>query len=217
MTARVLILFALLVSAAAYIAKATKAEQIPIRQRLVAFPRQIGDWQGHEAADIEDSVLAVLGVDDYLNRIYSDSKRRNISLYVGYYQSQRQGDTIHSPMNCLPGAGWNPVERGRITIPVTRGWALPSSPDSGPPQAIEVSRIVIQKGLDKQIVLYWYQSHGRIIASEYWAKIYTVIDAIRMNRTDAALVRLISPITVPDDQAEESAERGVDGFFFWSR
>ncbi len=65
---------------------------------------------------------------------------------------------------------------------------------AGPTRSIEVNRVVIQKGLDRSLVLYWYQTHGRVVASEYWGKVYTVLDAIRYNRTDAALVRVIAPV-----------------------
>jgi EpsI family protein len=79
---------------------------------------------------------------------------------------------------------------------------------------IEVNRIVISKGLDQQLVLYWYQSHGRVVASEYWGKIYTVLDALRTNRTDAALVRVICPVGgAAEAKAEREAVRFVQSFF----
>ena len=124
---------------------------------------------------------------------------------MGYYGTQRQGASIHSPLNCLPGAGWIPVEQGRLALNVA------SSPN-GPRRTIEVNRVVIEKGLDRQLVLYWYQSHDRVIASEYWGKIYTVVDAIRLNRTDAALVRVIAPIKSRDPGALEAAEPAASGF-----
>ncbi len=116
-----------------------------------------------------------------------------VHLYVGYYQSQRQGSTIHSPKNCLPGAGWQPMKSDHITIPVGAG------------DLIEVNKVMIEKGIEKQVVLYWYQSRGRVIASEYWAKIYLVLDAIGMNRTDGALVRVISPVVDSERMAEQQA------------
>ena len=156
---------------------------------------QIGRWEGRQAPDLDSSTLAILGVDDYVNRIYHSPEFFPASLYIGYYQSQREGDTIHSPLNCLPGAGWNPVKRDHISIPV------------GVNRTIEINRIVMLKGVDKQVVLYWYQSHGRVIASEYWGKIHTVLDALRTNRTDAALVRVICPVAGNDIQAEVFAEK----------
>jgi EpsI family protein len=121
-----------------------------------------------------------------------------VGLYVGYYQSQRQGDTMHSPLNCLPGAGWLPISQKRIEINVA---------DEHGPRTVLVNDFVIEKGLDRQVVLYWYQSHGRVVASEYWGKIYTVVDAVRLNRSDGALVRLVVPIgaNTPDAQAKAEA------------
>jgi EpsI family protein len=144
---------------------------------------------------MESNVLAVLGVDDYINRTYYNADLFPASLYIGYYQSQREGDTMHSPLNCLPGAGWNPTKRGHIFIPV----------DGREP--LEINRIVISKGTAKQVVLYWYQSRDRVVASEYWGKIYTVIDAVRTNRTDAALVRIVAPVAGGDAEAEMAAEQ----------
>jgi EpsI family protein len=122
---------------------------------------------------------------------------------IGYYQSQREGDTMHSPLNCLPGAGWLPVSQSRTKIQVKDGEST---------REIEVNDFVIEKGLDRQAVLYWYQSHGRVVASEYWGKIYTVTDAIRLNRTDAAMVRVICPVSGSDGAAERRAEEAATAF-----
>jgi EpsI family protein len=82
------------------------------RGRPATLPLEIGGWQGQEAAPLADDVLAQLGVDDYVSRDYVRSGLSPVGIYIGYYASQRQGDTIHSPQNCLPGAGWRPVETG---------------------------------------------------------------------------------------------------------
>ena len=119
-------------------------------------------------------------------------------------QSQRQGDAVHSPLNCLPGAGWQPVSKAALPVPVQL---------RGGTTTIEVNRYVIEKGIDRQLVLYWYQSHGRVIASEYTGKFMLVADAIRLNRTDTALVRVVVPIPKdgpsPEAQAEETARSFV--------
>jgi EpsI family protein len=158
---------------------------------------KIGTWQGRDLPEMDPQIMAVLGVDDYISRVYIHPELIPANLYVGYYQSQREGDTMHSPLNCLPGAGWNPMQRGHIKISV----------DST--SQIEINQIIIQKGMDKQVVLYWYQSHGRVIASEYWGKIYTVLDALRTNRTDAALVRVICSVSGSGSAAEISAEQSA--------
>lgn len=194
MKTRLISLCLILLGASAFIARASKPEVVPLRESISELPMQIGYWQGYGAPDLDSRVLGILGVDDYVNRIYYNPETFPASLYVGYYQSQREGDTIHSPLNCLPGAGWNPMKNGHISITAGN-------------KPIEINRIIIAKGAEKQVVLYWYQSHGRVVASEYWGKIYTVLDALRSNRTDAALVRVICPVVGADTQAEEFSEK----------
>lgn len=173
-------------AAALYLQQASKAEELPPRTSLALLPMSIDGWQGRREPDLTPEVLAVLGAEDYTVRSYLKGSEY-AGLYIGYHSSQRQGDTIHSPLNCLPGAGWQPTDQGRLLLPVKRGPEAPDAP-------IEVNSVVISKGLDRQLVLYWYQSHRRVVASEYWGKVYTVLDAVRYNRTDAALVRVIMPI-----------------------
>jgi len=195
MKTRILILSLTLLAAAAVISYASRPEIIPVRQSLSGLPMQIEGWEGRQSPDMDPKIRAVLGVDDYVDRVYYNRDLFAVGLYIGYYQSQREGDTIHSPLNCLPGAGWNPANNSHISIPINDK------------KAIEINRIVIQKGIEKQVVLYWYQSHGRVIASEYWGKIYTVLDALRTSRTDAALVRVICPVPGTSSEAETTAEK----------
>jgi len=197
MTTRVLILSICLLAGSGFLTLASQTESTVIREGFDGFPLQIGEWKGRDVP-MDKQVLDVLHVDDYLNRDYV-SNAGVIGLYVGFYQTQRQGSAIHSPLNCLPGAGWNPIRRSYLNLPVGT-------------KNIEINRITIQKGQDKQVVLYWYQAHGRIVASEYWGKFYSVLDAIRINRTDAALVRVISPVSVADAGAESAAEASAAGF-----
>jgi EpsI family protein len=184
MTRRMLTLVGLFIATSAFLARAQRAEPVPVKLPLADLPFSVSDWRGQDERPFEPGILAILGVDEYVTRSY----RRNgssVGLYVGYYESQRQGDTVHSPLNCLPGAGWIPVQQGRTWLRVA---------SHGAPRDIEINRVIIQKGLDRNLVLYWYQSHGRVVASEYRGKIYTVADAIRYNKTDAALIRVIVPI-----------------------
>jgi EpsI family protein len=184
-------------AAAAYLATASKAEELPPREPLSRLSMTIDQWNGRREADLTPEVLAILGVDDYITRTYRRANSPLVGLYIGYHTSQRQGDTIHSPLNCLPGAGWTPLEVGRETIHVRSG-------DATTLRSIEVNRVVIAKGLDRALVLYWYQSHRRIVASEYWGKVYTVLDSVRYNRTDAAMVRIVVP--VPEGVSMEMAD-----------
>lgn len=198
-----LIIAVCLLGGAGVLLRASKSEVIAVRVPLAELPFRMGTWQGRPLADFDQSILDVLGVDEYLNRLYLDPGRTFAGLYIGFYQSQRQGDTMHSPLNCLPGAGWLPVEQRRITIDVL---------ERGEPRKIEVNSFVIEKGLERQAVLYWYQSHGRVVASEYWGKVYMVADAIRQNRTDGALVRVMVPIESSTSADAEKAERTAVAF-----
>jgi EpsI family protein len=199
MLARLSVIGASFMLTSAYLIHASQPEQIPPRAPFASFPTRLGQWTGKNAPDFDRGVLEVLGVDEHVNRYYV-SGNQLAHVYIGYYRSQHQGSTIHSPMNCLPGAGWAPVESGRVALSV---------PADGASRSVAVNRVIIQKGLDKQVVLYWYQSHGRTIPSEYWSKIYLVLDSIRLNRSDAALVRVIAPIDGTLSNAEAVAERAA--------
>jgi EpsI family protein len=189
MAGRAAIVLALLFAAGLYGTRAGSAETVVPRESLAALPVTLGDWHGQEAAPLADDVLAQLGVDDYVNRQYLRPGFAPVGVYVGYYASQRQGDTIHSPQNCLPGAGWRPVETG-VTSLQAGGRTVP------------VNQFVIQKGLDRQVVFYWYQGRGRVIANEYQNKALLMLDAARLHRTNGGLVRMISPIVSTADAAK---------------
>ena len=201
MRTRVAIVLLCLLGAGVAVARADRAEDTPLRMSFSLFPMQVGEWQGRQNPPFSDRVLEVLGLDDYLSRGYVRG-RTYADLYIGYWGSQRQGDTMHSPQNCLPAAGWEPVSQSLLTMPDPRN----------PSQQMTVNRYVIRKGLDRQLVLYWYQGRGRIIGSEYWSKVYLVIDAARLNRTDAAIVRVVIPVPGPTASDEAAAEQGAINF-----
>ncbi|HYN08740.1 MAG TPA: EpsI family protein [Vicinamibacterales bacterium] len=200
MTARLVILIVCFLTTAAYARHAMRPEELPPRTPIDRLTNQVGRWAGREAPKFTDEVLAVLGADELVNRWYGAPQEPAVALYVGYYKSQREGDTIHSPMNCLPGAGWLPVANDQAAIDVP-----------GRTAPIVVNRFVIQKGADRQVVLYWYQSNGRIVANEYWSKAYMVYDAVRRHRSDAAIIRVISPV-LPNEDGTAAAERRVTEF-----
>ena len=168
-------------------------EATPPAKSLAEFPVQVGQYSKIIEWPLDKETLDILKVTDYLDRGYwtPGMNRDLMSLYVGYFRSQRTGATIHSPKNCLPGAGWSPVQSSIYEMQLDDGRKVP------------VNLYVLRKGLDQQLVLYWYQSHGRIVASEYWGKFYLIYDALRLNRTDAALVR----ITIPIDNGDEASAR----------
>ena len=192
--ARYWTMIAVLLAATAGMGFLSHGEATPPARPLNEFPKDIGNYRTVAEIPFDEATLKVLGVTDYLNRVYFSPSQGDLGLYVGYFRTQRTGATIHSPKNCLPGAGWQPTVSSIYELPLDDGRKVP------------VNLYVIRKDLDQQIVLYWYQSHGRVVASEYWGKFYLVYDALRLNRTDAALVRITVPVRNGDtDSAREQA------------
>lgn len=177
--ARLLAVGALLIVTAAFLNLHDQPEKNPPRDQLTTFPYQLGTMSGTDLP-ITDEVREILGPGDFLDRSYASPDGSVVELFIAYFPSQRAGDTIHSPKHCLPGAGWVPREAGHLTIP---------GADDRP---ITINRYVVAKGDRQQLVLYWYQAHNRVTASEYWAKWYLVSDSIKLNRTDGALVRIMT-------------------------
>ncbi len=192
MTRRLLLLTCTLVAGFFTIQASAVREQIPPRRPLETLPDTIGGWRSTGDLPLDRGTLAVLRADDYVSRTYVRGPGA-AQLFVAYYASQRQGDTMHSPMNCLPAAGWQPLTIGRTDIATPGG------------DTIHANRYVIQRGLDQRLALYWYQSHGRTVASEYASKVYLVLDSLRLHRSDAALVRVIAPLGRNPALAERAA------------
>ena len=169
--------------------------EVPVqRKELKDFPREIGPWQQRgDDQYFDKATLDVLRASDYLMRDYRGIGGITANFYVGYYASQREGATYHSPLNCLPGSGWVMSSPANVTI----------SPEGQAP--FQANRYIIQNGGDKQLLIYWYQGRGRNIASEYWGKIYTVIDSVKMRRSDGAMVRVMVPVGASEATALEAA------------
>jgi EpsI family protein len=187
----------------ALLASRSGAEPELPRKPFAEYPRELGGFVGRDL-EMKAEVLDLLKLTDYVMRVYRpdpggrpdsafEGQTRQAAapvwLYVGYYGSQRTGATYHSPKNCLPGGGWvfkssEPVEG-----------VIPGAPEAA------VNRVVIEKGFERQMILYWYQDRGRIVADEYAAKGYLILDATTRNRTDGALVRISTPIVGSEDEA----------------
>ena len=164
------------------------------RKSLKDFPAQVGDWSRSKPDQIlDDATLSVLRASDYLLREYRRADGYPGYFYVGYYASQREGASYHSPLNCLPGSGWTMSEPGK---------AIVSLPDGS---QFTANKYVIDDGQSRSLMLYWYQGRGRAVASEYWAKVYTVIDSVRLRRSDAAMVRVTVPLGNSEDVALKAA------------
>ena len=175
---------------------ASRPEAIPAGQPLSVLPENLGAWHEAQEGVIDQETRDVLKADDLLNRFYiGDSGQAN--LFVAAFRSQRNGKAPHSPKNCLPGSGWVPLRSDELAV------------DSGMGAPIHVNRYVVANGDNRDLVLYWYQSRDRAVASEYAAKYWVVVDAMRLNRTDTALVRVVVPIV---DRDEEKATKTATDF-----
>lgn len=193
MLARAALVSVLLVATSFAIDRTGGVPAVPLNAPLSTIPTTIDGWSGRDLPGWDDSVVKVLGADEYVNRRYVRDGTSVADLYIGYYGSQRQGDAIHSPQNCLPGSGWEPVSAERVDLDVAGA------------RTIRVNRYVVQKDLDKQVVLYWYQGRGRVIASEYANRAYLIFDSLRLRRNDGALVRVMSPVLTTTEAASRDA------------
>lgn len=184
----------LLASTAVLIQFRGSSDRIPASEPLSLLPKDIAGWSGSDM-QIDQESLDILGAGSFLSRVYvHESLPQSIDLFLGYFPTQRTGVSIHSPRNCLPGSGWM-FESSRY---------LDLGDVSG--KRHRVGEYVITDGENREFVIYWYQSHGRSIANEYLAKMYMIKDAMIMNRTDGALVRISTPIS-PTEGPEPARAR----------
>ncbi|MGB8474862.1 MAG: exosortase C-terminal domain/associated protein EpsI [Candidatus Acidiferrum sp.] len=164
-----------------------------LQKPLRDFPSAI-DSMHSEDRPFEKQVVQAIGADDYINRVYLGSALP-IELYIGYYKDQRSGDRMHSPKNCLPGSGWEPVHSTRVQIGSVNG--LP----------VLVNGYLVAQGAKRDMVLYWYQSHGRIAASEFLVKFLLIADGLKNRPTDGAMIRIW---TTASDGEETAQARAVE-------
>lgn len=194
--ARIVTVFLLVQTAVLY--SSIRPEYVPPSQPLANLPRQIGTWAMTQESFVDKDTEDVLKADDTLSRVYkNEANGAEADLWVAAFRTQRTGKAPHSPKNCLPGNGW--TQQSSDDYPVDVGLAAP----------IVVNRYVIEHGQDRELVLYWYQSRDRVVADEFKAKFWVVADAIRLNRTDTALVRVIAPMA---NNQVEPATRVAVGF-----
>lgn len=185
------------------------ADNVPPSDPLSLMPTTIDGMTSHDIP-LEDDVLNVLGKGDFLNRTYTINDPTvaaqraatgpggayPVGVFIGYFATQRTGQSIHSPQHCLPGAGWSFESSSYGTLKDING------------RPFNVGEYVINNGETRQFVIYWYQAHGRSIANEYRAKLYMLADAIRYNRTDGALIRVITPIA-PSEPIDNARQRAI--------
>ena len=165
----------------------------PNVKHVGTMPYQIGDWKGTDVP-IRQEELDILGPGEYLQREYENASQSepSINLFIPFFPTQKAGDTIHSPDHCLLGAGWFPISREVIQLSRPNGSSMP------------VKRYVVSKSGERQLVLYWFQAHGRVLASEWQARYYLISDSIYMNRSDGGMVRLMTPML--DGESPDAAQ-----------
>jgi len=186
--ARLVTLFLLLQAAVLY--SSMRPENVPPGRPLAQFPIQVGNWRMLKEGVVDEETRNVLQADDLMSREYGSSDGvARANLFIASFQSQRNGKTLHSPKNCLPGNGWTQLSEGEYPI------------DLGAAGTKNINRFVVSHGESRSVVMYWYQSRDRVVASEFQAKFWVMADAIRLNRTDSALVRVVVPIVNRDEDA----------------
>ena len=172
----------------------TGTVRTPIKQSLAHFPTTLGEWRAVSSRASSRAVVEMLGVDDYIEYNYTAPLLPSVNFYAAFYESVGTGGGYHSPQNCIPGGGWG-IDAVKMVEVVPKGAQSP----------VTVAEMIIRNRNEYQVVLYWYQNRGRIIASEYREKLYQVFDAIVMGRRDGAFVRLLAPVVNNDMQKTEQA------------
>jgi EpsI family protein len=180
-----------------------RSEAVPLVRPFEEFPREVAGWKMLAEFPIEEEVQALLKADATLNRVYQDPQSgAALNFFVAYFRSQRAGATTHSPRVCLPGSGWETRDARLLSVTLPAGGV------------VQVNRWLVRRDTQRSVVLYWFQTSRRVVASEYWNKFYLMLDSIRYRRSDAAFVRIVSPVDDNDETAaEEAAVRMLQAFF----
>jgi len=195
---RALIATVLILAAGALTRAARTSDRVPAVS-LDTLPLAIGSWTGRNAGALDDESLRILAVDAYINRSYrKDAGSAPVGLYIAYYAEQRPGVSIHSPLHCLPGTGWEPLAVETIPVSGLGNVAAPA-----------VRRMIVSRNLDRAVVLYWYAVHGRILAGEVASKLWLLHDSLRLHRSDAALVRIVVPVGREPASLDNAQQQGV--------
>jgi len=179
---------------------ASHGEATPLAAPLAAFPHNVGDFHLLQEGVVDAETLEILKADDTLTRLYQAPGGAIANLFVAYFKTQRTGQSPHSPKNCLPGSGWQQEESGRVDVDTPKG-------------RIHINRYVVSKGENKSLVMYWYQSQGRVIADEFEARFRLIEDSIRNHRSDTSLVRVVVPVGSRTDKADATAQAFVQAVY----
>lgn len=168
----------------------SREETTPSRQNFLEFPMHLSEWHGEPVA-MERQYVEALRFDDYLLANY-EGQGGPVNVYAAYYHTQRSGQATHSPKTCIPGGGWEIVSLDEVLV----------SADSGVGDSFRANRAIIQKGEQKQVVLYWFKQRNRLVTSEYLVKFYLLWDSLTVQRTDGALVRLVAAVQPGETEAK---------------
>jgi EpsI family protein len=188
----------LMLQGVVFYAVVMRPEQAPAVGPLSLLPKEVPGWNMYREGSVEPEVQDILKADDLLTRDYvNESKTAAANLFIAFFKTQREGQAPHSPKNCLPGSGFEPIESYPITI------QLP-----GRSETATINRYLTARGEEKSVTLYWYQSHGRIIAGEFAAKLWLIADSVRYHRSDTALVRIVVPVA--GDNADVASRTAVE-------
>jgi EpsI family protein len=191
---RGLLVASVMIGAHAYASALSARSVAPAHRALRTVPFDIGPWRGQDQPAFDSETLRILRADDYMNRMYVDAAGYVAGLYVAFYASQRSGESIHSPLHCLPGTGWRPLSTTRTTIATAHG-------------PVRVNRLLVEKASARQLVLYWFEGRGRSVASEFENRRLLVWDALRRGRSEGALVRITTPVGSDPSVADATAVR----------
>lgn len=175
-----------------------RVETLPKRQPLASFPLVLDGWSAQERS-LDPLVESALGVDDYILANFSKERNAPVNFYVAFYESQRKGTSPHSPRVCIPGGGWEIAQFERSAVSL-----------DGPGRALPINRLVIEREREKLLVYYWFDQRGKAFANEYKMKAHLLLDAVSINRTDGALVRVTTPLAA--GESLEAADERLASF-----
>jgi EpsI family protein len=170
-------------------------EKTPVAQPFAKFPLQVADWEGRRGA-IEQEFIDQLTFSDYVVVDYRNPAGQVVNFYTAYYETQRKGESIHSPETCLPGAGWEFKKAGTVTLPIQNRRGEPMT----------VNKALVELGAARQLSYFWFPQRDRVLTNAWQLKVYNFWDALTRQRTDGALVRLITPV-YPNEDAVQAEER----------
>ncbi|HEV8347291.1 MAG TPA: EpsI family protein [Vicinamibacterales bacterium] len=197
----------ILLAATAAVGRSARSADRIVDANLSALSYTVGGWKGTDGKPLDAKSVDELGADAYLTREYSAGAGAPIGVYIAFYGAQRPGVSVHSPLHCLPGTGWEPLDVRTLDVSSREAGASGVNlRGAGAPGVNKVRRLVVRKNRDRAVVLYWYAVHGRVIAGEAISKLWLLHDSIRLGRSDAALVRIVVPVT---ESVEASERRGL--------